>query len=151
MFEDSLVESRGFEVSSSKRWTSLASISLQVAIAAVVIAMPLFHPEALPFHEDAPRVLVPLMPKPPVVVERVSSASSSSVSPAAPSVTQPLIFSSSGGTAVSQAPVLAAFGSRMADGLPEGLGAGSGPRVSVVPVEARLRRFMFRRGCCRGC
>ena len=56
MFEDSLVESRGFEVSSSKRWTTLGSIGLQVAVAGVVIALPLLHPEALPFRFEAPRV-----------------------------------------------------------------------------------------------
>ena len=71
MFEDSLVESRGFEVSSSKRWTTLGSIGLQVAVAGVVIALPLLHPEALPFRFEAPRVLVPLVPKPPVPVEQV--------------------------------------------------------------------------------
>ena len=43
----------------------------------------------MPFRLEAPRVLVPLMPKPPVpvVVERESAASSSSV--AIPSVTRP--------------------------------------------------------------
>ncbi len=117
MFEDSLVESRVFEVTSSKRWTALASIGLQVAVAGMVIAVPLFHPEALPFHLDAPMVLVPLLPKPPVVVERVSSASLSSASAAAPSVTRRLIFSqSSGGTAANEAPPLAAFGRRGDEG-----------------------------------
>ena len=37
MFEDSLVESRVGQVSSSKRWTMLASIGLQVAVAGVVM------------------------------------------------------------------------------------------------------------------
>jgi protein TonB len=139
MFEESLVESRVFEVTSSKRWTALASIGLQVAVAGMVIAVPLFHPEALPIHLDAPRVLVPLMPKPPVVVERVSSASSSSASAAPPSVTRRLIFSqSSGGTAANEVPPLAAFGGQMGmkDGLPSGIGVGSGPNVSVVSVKA---------------
>jgi protein TonB len=139
MFEDSLVESRVFKVTSSKRWTALASIGLQVAVAGVVIAVPLFHPEALPFHLDAPRVLVPLMPNPPVVVERVSSASSSSASATAPSVTRRLIFSqSSGVAAANEAPPLAAFsgGMGMRDGLPSGIVVGIGPGVSVVSVKA---------------
>ncbi len=85
MFEDSLVESRGFEVSSSKRWTTLGSIGLQVAVAGVVIALPLLHPEALPFRFEAPRVLVPLVPKPPVPVEHVQrEAAASPSSTAAP-------------------------------------------------------------------
>src|SRR3979490_370134 len=88
MFEDSLVESRVGRVSSSKRWTMLASIGLQVAVAGVVMVLPLLHPEAMPFRLEAPKVLMPLMPQPPVpvVVERESAASSSSV--AMPSETQ---------------------------------------------------------------
>ncbi len=61
MFEDSLVASRVVEVSSSKRWTLLASIALQVAVAGVVMVLPLLHPEALPFRVEAPKVLMPLM------------------------------------------------------------------------------------------
>ncbi len=64
MFEDSLVESRLGVVSSSKRWTMLASIGLQVAAAGVVITLPLLHPEALPFRYETPKVLMPLIPKP---------------------------------------------------------------------------------------
>jgi periplasmic protein TonB len=152
MFEDSLVESRVFEVSSSKRWTALASIGLQVAVAGMVIAVPLFHPEALPFHLDAPRVLVPLMPKAPVVVERVSSASSSSASVAVPSVTRPLIFSvSSGGGDVSETPSLAPLGGmRMGDGLPSGIGVGSGPLVSVVPAKVPAKPLHVSTGVLQG-
>src|SRR5258708_24879805 len=89
MFEDSLVESRVGQVSSSKRWTTLASIGLQVAVAGVVMVLPLLHPEALPFRVEAPKVVMPLMPKPPVPMEvqRESAASASNV--AIPSVTQP--------------------------------------------------------------
>ena len=47
MFEDSLVESRVGHVSASTRWTTFASISLQCALAGLVIALPLLHPEAL--------------------------------------------------------------------------------------------------------
>ncbi len=153
MFEDSLVESRVFEVSSSKRWTALASISLQVAVAGMVIAVPLFHPEALPYRLEAPRVLIPLLPKAPAVVERVASASSSSASAAAPSVRGPLIFSqSSGGAAVNEAPPLAAFGGEMGmrDGLPSGIGIGSGPRVSVAPVKAPAERLHVSTGVLKG-
>ena len=59
----------------------LASIGLQVAVAGVVMVLPLLHPEATPFRLEAPKVVMPLMPKPPVpvVVEQESSASSSSV------------------------------------------------------------------------
>ena len=65
MFEDSLVESRVAVLSAEKRWTAVASAAVQVSLAAVVIALPLLHPEALPFHMDAPKVLMPVIPKPP--------------------------------------------------------------------------------------
>jgi protein TonB len=138
MFEDSLVESRVGQVSSSKRWTMLASIGLQVAVAGVVMVLPLLHPEAMPFRLESPKVVMPLMPKPPVpvVVERESAASSSSV--AIPSETRPLLpgLHPVGG----DPPPVAAFGSemRMMDALPSGIvaGGGRGPVVSVAPVRA---------------
>jgi protein TonB len=143
MFEDSLVESRVGQVSSSKRWTMLASIGLQVAVAGVVMVLPLLHPEAMPFRFEAPKVVMPLMPKPPVpvVVERESAASSSSV--AIPSVTRAEVttFLPSLHPVVGDPPPLAAFGNemRMTGTLPNGigvLGIGPGPVVSVRPVRA---------------
>ncbi len=153
MFEDSLVESRVFELSSSKRWTALASIGLQVAVAGMVIALPLFQPAALPFHLDAPRVSVPQMPKAPVVEQRISSAASSSASVAVPSVTRPLIFSQSpGGVDVSEAPPLAPFGGvmSMSDTMPSGIGVGVGPRVPVVSVKAPVAPVHVSTGVLQG-
>ena len=92
MFEDSLFASRVGVVSASKRWTMLASMGLQATIAVVVITLPLLHPEALPFHVEGPKVVVPLMPKPPVMV-RVEAAASTSSGVAA-TVTRPMIFPS---------------------------------------------------------
>jgi protein TonB len=86
MFEDSLVESRVGYVSASNRWTALASISLQFAAAAVMIALPLLHPEALSFHPDTPKVVLPLSPKAPVTVVRVKRASAASTSLAATTI-----------------------------------------------------------------
>ncbi len=143
MFEDSLVESRGFEVSSSKRWTTLGSIGLQVAVAGVVIALPLLHPEALPFRFEAPRVLVPLVPKPAVLVERVRGVASASPSSMLMSnTTRPLIDTSSliRDPAPNDGPQLASIRMGMPDGLPigtgVGVGDGHGPVVSVAPARA---------------
>ena len=58
MFEDSLMESRVGEVSLRKGWTTVVSISLQFAIAGLVIALPLIHPETLPFRIEAPKMLL---------------------------------------------------------------------------------------------
>jgi protein TonB len=143
MFEDSLVESRAFRVSSSKRWTMLASIGLQVAVAGVVMVLPLLHPEAMPFRLEAPKVVMPLMPKLPVPVEvqRESTASSSNV--AIPGVARPEVVTSllpSLHPVVGDPPPLAPFGSemRMPDGLPGGIevGGGNGSAVSVSPARA---------------
>ena len=95
MFEESLVESRVGQVSSSKRWTMVGSIALQLGILAVVMMLPLLHPEGLPFRVDAPRVLVPLMPKPPVRVEQVQRVDEGSASNVpVETTTRPLILTS---------------------------------------------------------
>ncbi|MBB5345175.1 energy transducer TonB [Tunturibacter empetritectus] len=92
MFEESLVESRVGEVSSSKRWTSVASIALQFAVAGLVIALPLLHPETLPFSIEAPKMLLPLVPKPPAPPLRVQhvteAASSFAAAPPQPAILQ---------------------------------------------------------------
>jgi len=143
MFEDSLVESRVDTLPASKRWTTLASISLQFAIAAVVIAMPLLHPEALPFHADAPKMLLPLTPRPPLPVVRVERASVVSTSLPAPSMmrqpTMPPLFPSRN-IASSEAPALAPIGAGMGmhDGIPGGIvlgESGRGPNVSPSPAR----------------
>jgi periplasmic protein TonB len=157
MFEDSLVAPRAVEVSSSKRWTLLASIGLQVAVAGVVMVLPLLHPEALPFRDESPRLLMPLMLKRPVPVaqaQRAPSASSSSM--AATSTTRPLIASLSPGrdTDASEAPQLAPFGSgiRMGDGFPMGIGIGDGhgPVVSVAAAKTPAERVRISSGVSQG-
>jgi periplasmic protein TonB len=156
MFEDSLVESRVGEVSSSKRWTMLASIGLQVAVAGVVITLPLLHPEALPFHMEAPKVLMPLAPKPPVpVVQAQKEPSDSSASAPMLSTSRPLILSTSPGRDVDvSAPELAPFGSSMGmpDGLPSGIGIGDGhgPVVSVRPMKEPSKLLNVSTGVLQG-
>jgi periplasmic protein TonB len=66
MFEDSLVESRLSHLSSSKRWTAIASIGLQSAAAASLILFPLLSPEAPSFRVPTVPVLLPIPMKPPV-------------------------------------------------------------------------------------
>jgi protein TonB len=156
MFEDSLVESRVGQVSSSKRWTTLASISLQIAIVAVVIALPLLHPEALPFRLEAPKVLMPLIPKPPVpVVQRQSEASASTANLPTESVTRPLIPTPShGGVATNEPPSLAPFGSGMGarDGVLSLIGDvdGHGPNVSMAPAKTPARPVAVSTGVLAG-
>jgi protein TonB len=156
MFEDSLVESRVGQVSSSKRWTMLASIGLQVAVAGVVMVLPLLHPEAMPFRLETPKVLMPLMPKPPVPVEVQNAASSSSV--AIPSVTRSEAATSrlpNLHPVVGDPPALATIGSemRMTDGLPGGIGVlsdGHGPVVSVRPAKEQTGLLHVSKGVSEG-
>ncbi|WP_353067530.1 energy transducer TonB [Tunturibacter psychrotolerans] len=137
MFEDSLVESRVGEVSSSRRWTTVASITLQFAVAGLVIALPLLHPEAVSFEIEAPKILLPSPPKPskpPVRVQRVTEAASSEASP---ELSRPPIISTitpSGNFSASTEPSLLPSGSGigMPTELPGGLLGGSGPHPSVT-------------------
>jgi len=142
MFEDSLVESRVLPISSSKRWTTLASISLQFAVAGAVIALPLLHPEVMPFHEDSPKVMLPLLPKPPAAPIRVQQLADSS-SAASPSLPQPTIIPSllpGRNASPNEGPVLMTVdrGMGIPYGLPVGLGTGDiGPHPSVTVASTR--------------
>jgi protein TonB len=144
MFEDSLVESQVFHLSSSKRWTTVASIGLQIAVAGMVIALPLLHPEALPFRVDAPKVLMPLIPKPPVpVVQTQREASAASPTMAVATTTRAPIISTSPGrdAPLGDTPPSLPFGTGMGerDGLPIGIGVGNGPAVTVASVKPPAR------------
>jgi periplasmic protein TonB len=158
MFEDSLVESRVFPVSSSKRWTALASISLQFAVAGAVIALPLFHPEVMPFHEDSPKVMLPLLPKPPappVQIQRIVESTSSGASPSLP---QPTVIPSllpGRNASPNEGPVLMAVDHGMGSsyGLPVGLGTGDigpHPSVAVASTRAANKPLQISRGVSAG-
>ena len=84
MFERSLIASQVQHASVEQRWTAAASITLQVAVAGLVIALPLFHHELLVLKSDPPKAFVHL--KPPVIklVPVVAHAAS-----AAPSMSMP--------------------------------------------------------------
>ena len=72
MFERSLVISQQSHASAGQRWTAAVSITLQVSMAAVLVVLPMLHPEALSFRSDAPKILLPKFKMPevkPVVVE----------------------------------------------------------------------------------
>jgi periplasmic protein TonB len=155
MFEDSLVESRVGQMPARQRWTALASVGLQFGVAALVIALPLMHPEAMPFHVDVPKVLLPVPPRPPVRVERAAAAASSaeSISPAVSLVRQvtaaSLLFGKN--TSEDNAPAAIMTGVvGMGAGLPDGVGVGAGPAVSVAPAWAAARPVPVSSGVSQG-
>jgi protein TonB len=158
MFENSLVESRVLSVSSSKRWTTLASISLQLALAATVIALPLLHPDALPFHMKAPKVLLPLLPKPPIQVKSVERAPTASHNVLTSVPTERVLMRSllpRRDIATDEAPSLEPIGRGMgvADAPPGGMATGvgeDGPSVSIAPARAPVGRVHISSGVSQG-
>jgi periplasmic protein TonB len=143
MFEDSLVESRVGEVSSSKRWIAAASMCLQLAVAGLVIALPVLRTETPPFEIEAPKMLLPSPPKPqapPVRVQRITEAASNAVLPSRPAITSTL--SPGRDASASEEPSLHApvGGMRMRTELPGEILKGSEvihPGVSVDSVIPR--------------
>jgi periplasmic protein TonB len=143
MFEDSLVISQVQSTSHAARWTALASTSLQFAFAALVIALPLLHPDKLAFMAETPHVLMPPSPKRLASVERMqsSSTSTSMTTPVAAHLfTQPPMLPGFLPQPVGDAPPTDAipFGRGMADATPIGVAIGDAtqaPRISIAPTH----------------
>jgi protein TonB len=89
MFEGTLVESRGLVVSGTQRWTALGSLTIQLAVAGLLLAIPLVRPEVLPVLGVAPQVQLPLPVKPPVRVVPVRTASGPSSAMSVPAAAAP--------------------------------------------------------------
>lgn len=92
MFEESLVASQIQAVSTAKRWTMAGSIVLQTALAAILVAFPLIHPEKLSVHIETPLVFTPPLRRPPlVIVETQTTNQESSSTTPVPVLMRPLI------------------------------------------------------------
>lgn len=63
MFEESLVESAAL-LRTQNRWPAVLSITAQLCAAALILTLPLLHPELLPMPHLVPATLAP--PRPPV-------------------------------------------------------------------------------------
>lgn len=147
MFEGCLVESRGMAVSSTQRWTALGSLTFQLAVAGLLIAIPLVRPQALPTVSVAPQLELPLPMKPPVPVVQTrtagGSATTMSVPAAAPQIaaTQRFVFPRPGDLSDPGAPVSLLPIGMGTDGMGSlaalsAVGSGPGPGVSVVRERA---------------
>lgn len=71
MFEDSLVESAAL-LRTHNRWPAVVSISTQLCAVALILAIPLLHPEVLPMPHILPATLaIPHAPVPPPPIIRL--------------------------------------------------------------------------------
>ena len=143
MFEDSLVESRGRFASKSRRWITVGSVGLQCLIAGVIVLVPILRPEALPFRALAPMVVVPVLKKPPVVVERrpeMAARASSVALPSMMAATRVAVLPSMRPIDVNEGAGVA-VPSNLAMGAPGdassllGVVSTGGPRVTVAPAK----------------
>jgi protein TonB len=146
MFEDSLVESQHRLSSPNQRWTTALSLTLQCSIVAAVVALPLLHPESMPFRSDAPRIILPLKPiQPTPRSASASTASSPSPSPLGHPLTAPTQIAHLD-LSPSDAPMaanLALTGGGMADpnAIPEGLASSpNAGGIHVVSAPASVKK-----------
>jgi periplasmic protein TonB len=140
MFEDSLVASQIARTSQTKRWTIAGSMAVQSALALLLCALPLLHPEHLSFHESAPLVFTPPPPSPPIRVQQVEQAAVNDATasvPAIPTTLVPIISRTPGGS-IEQEPDFHPLniGNSMTSALPDAIGRpdGRGTSVTVAPT-----------------
>lgn len=155
MFEDSLVVSQVRRTSSPERWTALASMVLQFALAALVIALPLLHPERLTFVAETARIFVPPPPQMPIPIQQTQAASASSglmtptTARSMPMLPRLIPLPSDDASPV---PAISS-GSGMTDGAPINVALGDSmhtPRVVVVSSGASKRLVRISSGVSAG-
>lgn len=155
MFENSLVISKVNRTSSSQRWTAFASIGLQFAVASLILALPLLHPEKMPFQISAPRLLMPLPVEPPVPVKPMQ-ASTASPGMAASTAAQPRmampILPALFPRQADDRPVLSTmpFAMGSTDGIPKAAGTGTGPEVAISVAHPANKQVRISSGMADG-
>ena len=139
MFEDSLVESAAL-LRTHNRWPAVVSITAQLCAAAVIISLPLLHPELLPMTHVLPATLAPPRPPlPPPAPVRLAArpAAPATSAPSAPNVGPSPVFTSlihPTGPAVDAPPLAAIDIGNVNPSLPPGINtaAPAAPHVSVA-------------------
>jgi protein TonB len=135
-------------ISSTQRWTALGSLTFQLAVAALLFAIPLVRPQLLPTISTAPHLELPLPMRPPVPVVQTRPAAGSATHLAVPAAaqqaaaTQRLVFQRLDNLNAEPAPALGPnlpFGmGGPGGGTPEwnAISTGSGPAVPVIRAKA---------------
>ncbi len=145
MFEDSLIESAAL-LRTHNRWPTVVSITAQLCGAALILTIPLLHPELLPMPHVLPATLAapraPVPPPPPIHMEarRAAAATSTPTAPIAfqtTSIFRNLIHPSSPAMDAPELPVMN-LGNTDAS-LPPGINsaASARPRVTVGTPGAK--------------
>ena len=104
MFERSLIASQVQHATVEQRWTATVSITLQVAAAGLVIALPLFHQEVLQLKSDPPRAYVRLTPPVIKVVPVQARAASAAPTMSMPALSAALVAPTSVPTKIKMGP-----------------------------------------------
>jgi protein TonB len=145
MFEDSLVESAAV-LRTHNRWPALVSITAQLCAAALILTIPLLHPEVLPMPHILAATLAPprapVPPPQPIHLEpRAASAATSA--PAAPiavqttSIFRDLIHPTGPAVDAPSLPVMNLGNTDSSLTLGINSAAPTGPHVAVGPPAAR--------------
>lgn len=146
MFEESLLESAHL-VQSRSRWPAFASFAVQAAIVAVLVAIPVLHPEVVNLPAKLTELTAPVMPPRPVVIPRVrvNSSTPSTSAPSAPATpiaeSGPVISTVYGANVHNEsAPVVGTITSMVGSGSPTGLDPAlapkaGGPAVTVAAAK----------------
>jgi protein TonB len=141
MFEDSLLESTG-RLRGGTRLPTLASVAVQLCIAAAIVTIPMLHPEKLATKlQRLSSLAPPLPPQPPpprVHVDTTSMASGPTAPALAPATSQVVRIAQSPLPAATDAPafdsVLLPMGSGDRSATATISSAPAGPAVSVAPA-----------------
>lgn len=159
MFEDSLVESAAL-LRTHNRWPAIISITAQLCVAALILALPILHPELLPMPHVLPATLAP--PRPPVptpppvhlvarpAVPSTSAPSAPNVAPSAPLF--PSLIHPTGPTVDAPALPVVDIGDAHST-LPPGINSSvsAGPHVSVSsPASTPSSRLNISSGVSAG-
>jgi protein TonB len=137
MFEESLVVSQVVPISATRRWTVAGSTALQAAVAAVLIVIPLLHPERLTFHTSTPLVFAPPPPKPPLPPTQPehTAQGATSLAPSIATGTHMLILTRGPRPAIDQPPIIGPISMNPSVGIPDLLAREDGHGVKVSATE----------------
>jgi len=129
MFEGSLVESRGLVGTGTERWTALGSLTVQLAVAGLLLAIPLLRPQVLTVTPAAAPLVAPFLRRPPAPVEARAAGSSAAMSaPAARPVAIAL------GPSIWPHPGVVADGPAVAIDTSTGMGPATGSGAGALSI-----------------